>query len=135
MIPLIPLRLKLVLLIVSLSLMVLIIALVRNKKLREEYSFLWILLGLMSLVFVFWNKLPSYISKTIGISAPSNMLFLFAIIFLIILSLYFSVKTSSLTNQVKILMQRIVLLEQKLNTLIDSEKETGNVGNPKSLSK
>lgn len=118
----IPLRLKLIILAVSIGLMVLIITLVRNRKLREEYSFLWILLSLASIIFVFWSKLLIYLSKILGILAPSNMLFLFAIVFLIILSLYFCVKISSLANQVKILMQKIVLLENKIDMLSNSKK-------------
>jgi hypothetical protein len=110
-----------ILLAVSIGLLVLIIVLVRNKKLREEYSFLWILLGLAGPLIAFWNRPLQYLSNILGIFAPSNMLFLFAIIFLVILSLYFSVKVSSLTNHVKTLMQEIVLLEDKMKRLMDTK--------------
>jgi hypothetical protein len=112
-----------IMLAVSMGLLILIIALVRNRKLRKEYSFLWILLGLAGPLIVFWNEPLRFFSNILGIFAPSNMLFLFAIVFLVILSLYFSVKISSLTNHVKILMQEIVLLKDSAKALTDSGKE------------
>ncbi len=98
---------------VTLSLLILItiIYLVKKGKLREEYSWLWLLTGLMLLVMVLWYDLLLFLTKLVGAVLPTTTLFIFGIVFLILLSLHFAVKISGLTDQVKNLAQEISLLQ------------------------
>jgi hypothetical protein len=102
---------KTVAIVVSLFVLVLIIDLVRKRKLREEYSVLWILTGIGIVVLASWYGLLKKITTLIGAVLPTSTLFFFALIFLILLSLQFSVRISSLQNQMKELTQRMALLE------------------------
>ena len=89
----------------------LIIQLVKKGKLREEYSWLWLLTGLILIIIVLWYDLLLIISRLIGAVNPTTTLFIFGIIFLILLSLHFAIKISLLTYEVKNLAQKISFLE------------------------
>jgi len=88
-----------------------IIQLVKNGKLREEYSWMWILTGFIMLVIVLWYDLLLLITRLIGAVLPTTTLFIFGIVFLILLSLHFAIKISLLTHEVKNLAQKISFLE------------------------
>ena len=112
-----PIRNRVVALCVSIGLMLLIIELVRRRKLREEYSWLWILTVSTILVLTVWFDLLRWITFLIGAIIPSSTIFMLAFLFLIFISLHFSVVISKLTNRNIELSQRYALLELDLNEL------------------
>jgi hypothetical protein len=101
--------------IVSLAIFVVIITLVRNRKLKAEYSWLWLLAGLTIFVLVVWYDLLVKLTALIGAVEPTTTLFIFGIIFLIFVSLHFAIKLSQLSDQLKNLAQKISLLEAKID--------------------
>ena len=112
-----PLRNKMVALIVSIGLLLLIIELVRRRKLREEYSWLWLLTASTILVLTLWFDLLKRITFLVGAVIPSSTIFMLAFLFLIFISLHFSVVISKLTNRNIELAQRYAHLEYELNEL------------------
>lgn len=110
-------RVKIVALMISIGMMLLIIELVRRRKLREEYSWLWLLTGSVIIVLMMWFGLLKWTTHLIGAVKPSSTIFFFAFLFLFIISLHFSVVISKLTDQVKELAQRNALLETELQEL------------------
>jgi hypothetical protein len=100
--------------IVSVVILVGIIDLVRRRKLREEYSFLWLVMGFSLLVLTVFPGTLSALSRYVGIVLPVNTLFFFGLLFVFLICLYFSLRISSLTTQVKNLMQKVALLEAGL---------------------
>jgi len=97
--------------ITSLLILAAIIYLVKKGKLREEFSWLWLLTGFMLLVLVLWYDLLLFLTKLIGAVLPTTTLFIFGIVFIILLSLHFAVKISSLTDKLKNLAQEISILK------------------------
>jgi hypothetical protein len=95
----------------------LVIELVRRRKLREEYSWLWLLTASVILILTLWFDLLKGITHVIGAVVPSSTIFLFAFLFLIFISLHFSVVISKLTDRNKELAQRYALLEWEVNEL------------------
>lgn len=93
----------------------LIIALIRARKLREEYSWLWLLVGAIIFLVVVWYDLLLFVSRLAGAMLPTTALFILAIVFLILTNLFFSVKISSLADQIKNLAQEIAILKAKKN--------------------
>jgi len=104
---------KIFAIIVSLAIFVVIISLVRNRKLRAEYSWLWLLTGFVIFVLAVWYDLLVKLTALIGAVAPTTTLFIFGIVFLVLVSLHFAIKISQLSDQVKNLAQKISLLERK----------------------
>ena len=112
-----PLRQKIFAIIISLTVLVLIIELVRRKKLREEYSWLWLLTGAMILILALWYDLLQGITHFIGAALPTSTLFFLGLVFLILIAIQFSVKVSELNNQVKNLAQENGLLKNRVEEL------------------
>ncbi len=97
----------------ALTLLVTIVELVRRRKLKEEYSWLWILAGLSALVIGLNYTVLEWLTKLIGAGFTSSALFFLGIFFVLALCLQFSVKISKLENQVKNLVQTIALIEAR----------------------
>ncbi len=124
----IPFRQKVLAIITSVALLVFIIELVRRKKLREEYSWLWILTGIVIFVLGLWFDLLLSITYFIGAGNPPSTLFFLGLIFLILINIHYSVKISELTNQVKNLAQELAILSSCLEDLLllhtEAEEQT-----------
>lgn len=119
-----PLRQKLFAIIISLALLVFIIELVRRKKLREEYSWLWLLTGTIILILALWYDLLQWITHFIGAGLPTSTLFFLGLVFLILIAIQFSVKVSGLNNQVKDLAQENGLLKNRVEELEGEKPST-----------
>ncbi|MDD3225580.1 MAG: DUF2304 domain-containing protein [Clostridium sp.] len=111
------LRQKVLAVTVSIIILITIIDLVRKRKLREEFSWLWIATGVVILVLAIWYQLLEYITVFIGAVLPVSTLFFFGIVFLILISLHFSVKISELTTKVKDVSQRVAILDTYIDDL------------------
>jgi len=95
----------------SLLIMALVVELVRRRKLREEYSWLWLLTGAIIILLVIWYDLLVLLSSLIGAIAPTTTLFIFGLLFLMLISLHYSIQISKLSHQVKELGQQLALLK------------------------
>lgn len=94
----------------SLFILGLIIELVRRRRLKEEYSLLWILTALVLLLFSLWYELLLEVTSLIGAVLPSSTLFFFGLMFVLLMLLHFSVRVSQLERQMTALVQEIGLL-------------------------
>jgi hypothetical protein len=104
-------RLQAFVIFISVVILVGIIELVRRRKLREEYSFLWLVIGFGFLLLAVAPGIVVRISLLLGTELPVNTLFFFGLIFVLLLCLYFSLRISSLANQVKNLAQQLSLIQ------------------------
>ncbi len=111
-----PLSQKLFAIVTSLCVLFFIIEMVRRKKLREEYSVLWLGTSMVMLVLVIKYDWLVWLTGVIGAALPTTTLFLGSIIFLILLSVQFSIKLSKLTDQVKNLAQENALLRADIES-------------------
>ena len=98
----------------ALALLLVVLELVRRRRLLERYALLWLAVGIALVVLGAWRGLLTRVSQAIGIAAPPNALFAVGLGFLLIIVLNFSVAVSRLTDQSKILAQRLALLEERL---------------------
>jgi hypothetical protein len=73
------------------------------------------------LVLSAWGGLLGRVADAIGVSYPPSALFAAAFGFVIFLLLHFSVAVSRLTDQSKLLAQRLALLEERIER---QEEET-----------
>jgi hypothetical protein len=108
-----PFKQKLIAVLMAIGLLLFIIEVVRRRKLREEYAWLWILVGVSVLLLSLWESLLNSLTHFMGIQLPANTVFYFGLMFMIFINLHFSVKISLLTNQVKRLTQELALAKKK----------------------
>jgi len=114
---------KILAIVMAVGLLVFIIDTVRRRRLREEYAWLWVLIGMIILVLSLWQDFLRAITSFLGIELPINTVFFFGLMFVVFINLHFSVKISQLTDQVKRLTQELAIRRTK-----DGERRTENGG-------
>lgn len=121
----IPFRAKLTAIIIAVVIFIFILQMVRRKKLKEEYSFLWILLSALLVVFASWSKLLIGLTKLIGAQSSNSVIFFFGFVFLILLLLSFTMRLSKADEENKDMAQKIALLESEVEELKEKEGAAG----------
>jgi hypothetical protein len=106
-------RVQIVSIVFAVLVLVAVFELVRRRHLRERYALVWMAAALVLLVLAIWKDLLTTISKAVGIYYPPNALFVVAFGFLLLLLLHFSAAVSRLSDQTRVLAQRMALLEER----------------------
>ena len=122
-----PIQQQIFSLFVSVFVFIVIIDLVRKRRLREEYSVLWLATSVLMFILILRYKWLVSLTYLIGATTTTTTLFLFALIFLILLSVQFCIKISRLTDQVKNLSQENALMKLEIEQL--ALKGTGTYSN------
>lgn len=107
-------RAQAIALIVTLGIFLLVLELVRRRKLVERYALLWMAAAAALLVLSIWTGLLDRIADLMGIQEPANAIFIlaFGVVFLLLLN--FSVVSSRLSEETKILAQEVARLQLEL---------------------
>ena len=103
-------------LLVTLSMLFFILELVRRRRLREEYSLLWLLTAVALFVLTIWPAPLDWFAAMTGIFRPT-VLFVVAVGFFLVILLYYSTVLTHLANQNNTLAQEIALLRQEVTDL------------------
>jgi hypothetical protein len=107
-------RIQIVAIIGAGALLLAILELVRRRRLLERYALLWLFSGVVLLALAVWRGALEQLALLVGIAYPPNALFFVAFAFVLLLLLHFSVAVSRLTDQSKLLAQRLALLEERV---------------------
>ena len=107
-------RIQILTVLVAALLVVGVLELVRRRRLLERYALLWLLSSLILLGLSIWRGALDRIAEQIGVAYPPNALFIVAFGFVLWMLLHFSVAVSRLSDQSKVLAQRLALLEERM---------------------
>jgi len=107
-------QIQLIALAITVVFFVFILDLVRRRRLVERYALLWMIAGFALVVLAVWRDLLDVLSDALGIAYPPNALFLVAFGIAFVLLLHFSVATSRLSEETKILAQEVARLDGEL---------------------
>ena len=108
-------RIQIVAIVAAGGLILVLLELVRRRSLLERYALLWLFSALVLLALAVWRGLLEEVASTLGVAYPPNALFLIAFGFVLVLLLHFSLAVSRLSDQTKVLAQRLALLEERLS--------------------
>jgi hypothetical protein len=107
-------RLTIVTVVVAILAFVLVFELLRRRRLRQKYAFLWVLVaGATVLLSVFPGALARA-SALLGIAVPSNLLFLGSLLILFGVSLQLSIEVGVLEEQSRRLAEEVGALRLRL---------------------
>jgi hypothetical protein len=106
-------RIQIVAIVASVGLLLVVLELVRRRRFLERYALLWLLSAVVMLALAIWTGLLETVAKAVGIFYPPNALFLVAFGFVLLLLLHFSLAVSKMSDQIKVLAQRLALLESR----------------------
>ena len=107
-------RVQIVAILVTALIFIFVLELVRRRRLVERYALLWMIAAVALLTLAIWRDLLDSASELLGIAAPPNALFLVAFGVIFVLLLHFSVATSRLSEETKILAQEVTRLDAEL---------------------
>jgi hypothetical protein len=93
-----------------------VLELVRRRHLAERYALMWMIVTASLLVLSIWTDLLAWGTDLIGVEVPANGLFIGAIGVAFLLLLNFSVATSRLSEETKILAQEVARLDGELRS-------------------
>ena len=105
----------------AVAVLLIVLELVRRRKLREEYSWVWIVTAISIVALALNQSLLLTLTSWIGAASPASTLFFGAIVFLLSLCVQFSIRLSRLTHRQRTVAQRLALLEEEL---ADFRKQT-----------
>jgi hypothetical protein len=115
-------RVEIVMILGSVGLLLVVLELVRRRRLKEEYSLLWLLTAVVLLALSLWSSSLDLIAKIVGILYQPTALFVVGFGFVLLLLLYFSTiisklsgENNNLTQQIAILDWRVQQLEEQIN--------------------
>ncbi|MFH0867630.1 MAG: DUF2304 domain-containing protein [Bacteroidota bacterium] len=91
--------------------------LIVKGKLREEYSFVWVVITVILILFSIWRDGLEVVAKFLGVFAASNLIFMAAIFVILIYLLHLSVVISKLQSNNKELAQQLALLKKLLERM------------------
>src|SRR3954447_11179358 len=131
-------RIQIVTILVAALLLVGVIDLVRRRRLLERYALLWLLSSIVLLGLAIWRGALDKIASQLGVASPPNALFIVAFGFVLWMLLHFSIAVSRLSDQSKVLAQRVALLEERMRRQegagdadeLENEGELEEVGPP-----
>ena len=110
-----PLVVSIVAAVASVGLLVVVFELIRSRKLRERYALLWLATGVVLLVLSIWRSGLNTIADWVGVTGyPPAVLFAVAVLFILLVLLDYSTVISKLSDQNRILAQRLAILEHSL---------------------
>jgi hypothetical protein len=115
-------RIQIVAIVATSLLFVIVFELVRRRRLMERYALLWLLSSAVLLGLAVWRGLLEQISSAIGVSYAPSALFVIAFGFILVLLLHFSLVISRLSEQNKVLAQRLGLMSERLEHLADKQE-------------
>ena len=101
----------------------LIFEMIRKKKLKEEYSFLWLALGFVFLLLSAWRDGLEILALVIGVAYAPAALFIILFAVLIIILIHFSMVISQMKEYIKVLVQEIGLLKIELDRIKNHHSE------------
>lgn len=105
-------------LVASFGALVLVLELVRQRRLREDYSLLWLATALVLIVLTLSRPLLDQLAALLGvITYPPAALFLVAIVFMLFILLQFSIALTRLARENKQIAQEMALLRWELREL------------------
>jgi hypothetical protein len=114
-----PVRAQILAVVGCVLLFVFVLELVRRRKLKEEYSILWMAVSLGMAILAAWADLLIGITRMIGAYSANSVIFFFGLLFLMCLVLHLTVRVSGLSEQNKDMAQDLALLRNRLEAKAD----------------
>jgi hypothetical protein len=99
----------------SAALLLYILEMVRRRRLREEYSILWLFGSALILVLSVKQDWLDRLAHMVGIAYPPSFLFLVGILFILLILIHFSIAISKLHQMNKKMAQEMAVMRNDIS--------------------
>jgi len=104
-------------LIAGIGTFIFVLELVRRRRLKEEYSLLWLATAAVLIILSLSRPTLDTIASTVGIIYPPSALFLVAMVFVLFILLHYSVVLTRLTQENKENAQQLALMRFQIEQM------------------
>lgn len=94
----------------SVALVLFLVFLLRTRRLREKYAFIWIAVAVVICVLGAVPDLVVTLARVAGVQTASNLLFAASLLVLLLVCIQLSVEVSTLEEETRTLAEEIALL-------------------------
>lgn len=108
-------NLRLVALIFILMILIIVLYILRKGRVTIKYSLVWLFATIVLLLLLLFPGLFTWLTKTLGFSIGSNMVFAGLIGMLIFVNLALTVIISGQNNKIRLLIQEVSIMKEKIN--------------------
>jgi hypothetical protein len=116
-------RIQIITIVINFLFIAYITRLIIKGKLREEYAIVWCICTFGLILFSFWTKGLSVMSKIFGVFDPPNLVFTAFIFIILIYLLHLSVVSSKSHESITRLTQELALMKEKMQKEEKNKKE------------
>ncbi|MCZ6819287.1 MAG: DUF2304 domain-containing protein [Calditrichaeota bacterium] len=119
-----PPKAKIIIVLLSFSLFMFVLNLIRKRQLKIEHSVLWLVVSATILVASIWHDLADGVAHFLGVEYPPALFLSIAIFFSLAILMHFSIELSKLKDQNKNLTQELAIYK---NIIEKIERKTRNL--------
>src|SRR5512137_1709737 len=125
----IPIEQRVTAIIISLSLLLVIVQVIRKRRLREEYALLWMAASLTILLLSVFGGLANLLASLFAVHYAPTLILVLGLIFALVVLLSQSVALSTQSDRVRDLAQQVALLDWRVRQLSkDKERPDADGG-------
>lgn len=96
----------------------------RRELIDYKYALVWLSAGLVMLFFSLFPNILSLTASILGIGVPLNMLFFFAILFIMAIVFRINITIANLKRRVYTLTQHVAVLENEMHERREKEERS-----------
>ncbi|MEV7637517.1 DUF2304 domain-containing protein [Pseudarthrobacter enclensis] len=105
----------------SIGMVLAVLLMLREGKLREKYAVLWLVVGGLTIILGFFPSLLDWAASMAGVRVPANLLFALSIVLLLGVGLHVSRELTILEDETRILAEEVALLRSAVGRLSEGQ--------------
>jgi hypothetical protein len=104
---------------IALAVLIIVVVmwLLLTRRLREKYAALWLVIGVLVLILGIFPQLLLWLTATLGVQVPANLLFSLAIVLLLGVALHLSWELSQAEDEIRRTAEESAILRAQLEQL------------------
>jgi hypothetical protein len=110
-------KIQIISIIASLLIFGVVVNLVRHRKLKTEYSLIWLTVSVIFITFSFWRSGIDKLANLFGIAYAPSVLFIILLVGIIFILIEFSMIISKQAERIKVLVQEMALLKHEMEKM------------------
>ena len=118
----------------SIALVVFLLFLLRTRRLREKYAFIWLAVAVVICVLGAFPNLVGRLARVAGVQTAANLLFAASLFVLLFVCIQLSVEVSALEEETRTLTEEVAILrlevERRFSSLTEHEARAPGTGSP-----
>lgn len=113
-----------------LALVAFLVVLLRTRRLREKYAFLWIAVSVAVCVLGAFPGVAGHLARLVGVQTPSNLVFALALVVLLLVCVQLSTEMTALEEETRTLVEEVALLRLDVERSLASAAPSDAAADP-----